>query len=69
MKKENADILCIQETKAHVSQVGAALAEPKGYYAYWSSAEKRGYSGTLTYTRQKPKKVLYGVGERWMEPG
>ena len=63
MKKENADILCIQETKAHVSQVGAALAEPKGYYAYWSSAEKKGYSGTLIYSKEEPKRVLYGMGE------
>jgi exodeoxyribonuclease-3 len=63
MKQEKADIICIQETKARVEQVIEELAEPKGYCAYWSSAEKKGYSGTLTYTREKPKKVLYGMGE------
>jgi exodeoxyribonuclease-3 len=63
MKKESADIICIQETKARVEQVTKEIAEPKGYHAYWSSAEKKGYSGTLIYTKQKPKEVLYGMGE------
>jgi exodeoxyribonuclease-3 len=63
MKKEKADIICLQETKAMVEQVGEELAEPKGYHAYWSSSERKGYSGTLTYTKEKPKKVLHGMGE------
>ncbi len=63
VKKEKADIICIQETKAMAEQVPKEIAEPKGYHVYWSSAERKGYSGTLTYTREKPEKVLYGMGE------
>jgi exodeoxyribonuclease-3 len=60
---ENADIICIQETKAMVEQVPTEVAKPKGYHSYWSSAERKGYSGTLIYSREKPKKVLYGMDE------
>jgi exodeoxyribonuclease-3 len=63
VKKEKADIVCLQETKAMVEQVPGEVAEPSGYHAYWSSAERKGYSGTLIYSKEKPKKVLYGMGE------
>lgn len=55
----DADIFCIQETKM---QPGQAVFEPAGYYQYWYSAEKKGYSGTAVFTRQKPLSVLYGIG-------
>jgi exodeoxyribonuclease-3 len=63
VSKEKADILCFQETKAMVEQVPEDIAEPKGYNAYWSSAERKGYSGTLIYSKKEPKKVMYGMGE------
>jgi exodeoxyribonuclease-3 len=63
IKSEDADIVCIQETKAKVEQVPSEVAKPKGYNSFWNSAERKGYSGTLTYSKEKPKNVLYGMGE------
>lgn len=60
--KESPDILCIQETKAHPSQLEASLLHPSGYQVYWSSAERKGYSGVATFTKQKPKDVKMGFG-------
>lgn len=61
-KNENPDILCIQETKAHPDQLTEELRNPEGYESYFSSAEKKGYSGVAIYTKQKPKKVEHGFG-------
>lgn len=55
----DADFFCIQETKM---QVGQASFEPEGYYQYWNSAEKKGYSGTAVFTKHKPISVSYGIG-------
>ena len=61
--KEKPDVLCIQETKSEPEQLERDLREPKGYYAYWSSSQKKkGYSGVATFTKQKPLKVSYGFG-------
>jgi len=60
--KQDADIVCIQETKAHVDQLEAELAEPLGYNAIWHSAKKRGYSGVATFSKRKPKHVELGLG-------
>ena len=43
-------------------QVGQATFEPQGYYQYWNSAEKKGYSGTAIFTKHKPLSVFYGIG-------
>jgi exodeoxyribonuclease-3 len=57
----NPDILCLQETKAMVSQVEEALEPLDGYYIYANEAEKKGYSGTAILSRQKPLSVSYGI--------
>jgi exodeoxyribonuclease III len=62
LKEENPDILCIQETKAHPDQLTDDLRNPEGYESYFSSAEKKGYSGVAIYTKQKPKNVEHGFG-------
>jgi len=54
------DILCLQETKAMQSQAEVDLPE---YEEYWNSAQKKGYSGTAIFTKEKPKTVLYGLPE------
>ena len=56
----DADFFCIQETKM---QEGQAIFEPEGYYQYWNSAEKKGYSGTAIFTKHKPISVSYGIGD------
>lgn len=54
IRTENADLFCIQETKADPSQVSLDLP---GYFQYWSSAERKGYSGTLTLSKKEPISV------------
>ena len=58
-KKLDADIFCIQETKCQPEQIEL---EFEGYTSYWNSAEKKGYSGTAIFTKQKPLNVTYGIG-------
>lgn len=58
-KDADADIFCIQETKM---QPGQADFETPGYYQYWYSAEKKGYSGTAVFCRTEPLSVRYGIG-------
>lgn len=68
--KEQPDILCIQETKIQEVQISEELKNIEGYYSYFSCAEKKGYSGVATYTRQKPISVTYGIGiERFDSEG
>lgn len=56
------DILCLQETKAHIEQVEEP-AKLLGYkHSYWSSAVRKGYSGVATFTNQEPLKVEKGIG-------
>ena len=58
--KYKPDIVCLQETKAQQGQAEIDLAD---YEEYWSSAHKAGYSGTATFTKIKPLKVINGFPE------
>ena len=58
-KQINADIFCVQETKCQPGQIDLKF---EGYTSYWNSAEKKGYSGTAIFTKQKPMQVQYGIG-------
>lgn len=58
----DADIICVQETKAKVEQVSEALKTGYGYHAYWHSAERPGYSGVATFCRDEPLYVQQGLG-------
>ena len=55
----DADVFCLQETKM---QPGQAEFSPQGYQQYWNSAEKKGYSGTAVFSRQKPLSVQNHLG-------
>ena len=57
-----ADIICLQEVKAHKDNVDFARIEALGYETYWYPAEKKGYSGVAVFTRHKPDLVQYGNG-------
>lgn len=59
----DADLVAVQETKAHPGQLSPALLEPPGYQSAWSAAERKGYSGTGTYSRHAPLKVVEGLGD------
>ena len=52
IKKENPDVLCIQETKAHPEQVNLVLENYP--FSVWNSAEKKGYSGTAIFSKKQP---------------
>ncbi len=59
---QDADVVCLQETKAHKEQLDETVTNLAGYESYWCSGEKKGYSGVATYTRQKPLSVRFGFG-------
>lgn len=59
LKETDPDILCIQETKAHPEQVELDLPQ---YHIYWNSAEKKGYSGVATFSKEEPLSVARGIG-------
>ena len=63
LKKQDADVVCIQETKAQLHQLGDEVFSPSGYHCYYEDAEKKGYSGTAIYSRHEPKKVIRGYGD------
>lgn len=61
MEKTDADVICFQEAKAHPGDV-QHIAWPLGYEVFWNPAVKKGYSGTVTFTRVKPKQISLGIG-------
>jgi exodeoxyribonuclease-3 len=62
MQKVNADVICLQETKANPDQVREAIAGLDGYNLYCNSAKKPGYSGTAILTRHTPLSVTNDMG-------
>lgn len=65
MLKQNADVICVQELKAHESDLQDAIFSPEGYHGHFHYAEKKGYSGVGIYSRQKPDRIIKGLG--WSE--
>lgn len=71
---QNADVVCIQETKAQVQQLAPEIRQPPGYHSYYHDAERKGYSGVALYSRKAPDQVSSGLGwdicdneGRWLE--
>jgi len=58
-KEVDADIFCIQETKMQPEQADISF---EGYFPYWNSAVKKGYSGTAVFTKKEPLSVFYDLG-------
>ena len=58
----NADVICLQETKAQDDQVAEALVVLEGYHIYSNSAERKGYSGTAILTKEKPLSISFDMG-------
>ena len=63
LKHTEADVVCFQEIKALPSQIDTDFWTPLGYHAYWFPAQKKGYSGVLTLSKEKPRNVDYGCGK------
>ncbi len=72
--QQDADVLCIQETKAQLDQIQSDAFFPPGYHHFQVDAEKKGYSGVSIYTRHAPQRVITGLDwpvfdneGRWLE--
>lgn len=63
LKSTQADVVCLQETKAQKIQVPVSLFEDLGYTTYWQSAQKAGYSGVAIFTKREPQHIMYGYEE------
>ena len=60
---QNADVLCVQETKAQEHQLSDSVFQPKGYHAFYRDAStKKGYSGVAIYAKKKPDEIRTGLG-------
>ncbi|HCB13709.1 MAG TPA: exodeoxyribonuclease III, partial [Gammaproteobacteria bacterium] len=71
---QDADIVCIQETKAQIHQLPSDPYHPAGHHCYYYDAERKGYSGVALYARCEPDEVRTGLGwpecdreGRWLE--
>jgi exodeoxyribonuclease III len=61
---QDADVVCVQETKAQEHQLADACYRPGGYNCYYFDARKPGYSGVAIMSRVKPQAVITGFGSR-----
>jgi exodeoxyribonuclease-3 len=60
LDQEKPDVLCLQETKASPDQVEQLW--PAAYTTYWNTAQKKGYSGTVIFTKTRPVNISMGIG-------
>jgi len=58
---QQADVVCLQEIKAQLADLGSEMLQPPGYRAYYHCAEKKGYSGVGIWCRQAPERVTAGM--------
>jgi exodeoxyribonuclease-3 len=62
LKKQDADIVCMQEIKAQAGDMTDEMLNPEGYFGYFHYAEKKGYSGVGIYSKTKPDSIVVGLG-------
>lgn len=62
LSEQNADVVCIQETKAQIDQLDTELFYPSSHHCFYHDAEKKGYSGVALFCKKKPDKIIYGLG-------
>ena len=60
----DADVFALQETTLQAGQVDL---EFPGYTSYWSYAQKKGYSGTAVFSKERPLQVLHGLGSEYLD--
>ena len=65
LAQQQADFVCIQETKAQTEQLGAEAFWPEGYHCSYCDAQKKGYSGVALYSKQQPDQIINTIG--WPE--
>ena len=62
LDQEKPDILCIQESKAHKEQLKEEILSGHGYFNYWHSGIKKGYSGVAIFSKKEPLYIQEGLG-------
>jgi exodeoxyribonuclease-3 len=62
LARQNADFICLQETKCHLHQLDGHDVHLPGYHSYFHDAQRKGYSGVAIYTRHEPQRVVRGFG-------
>ncbi|MDP6963188.1 MAG: exodeoxyribonuclease III, partial [Planctomycetota bacterium] len=62
LQSQDADIVCLQETRIQEHQLTEKMLKPKGFMSYFNCAEKPGYSGVAIYCKNKPTRVYVGLG-------
>ncbi len=62
MKRQKADLVCLQEIKAQEADLPKAILAPAKLHAFFHPAEKKGYSGVAIYARKEPDRVVLGLG-------
>ena len=63
VKNQQADIICVQETKAQIDQLEDEMFHPQGYVSAYYDAQKKGYSGTAIYSKLTPVEIIRGYGD------
>ena len=67
LHKEQPEYVCLQELKAHEIDLTDTMMNPKGYFGYFSFAQKKGYSGVGIYSKTKPEKVISASGIKLLD--
>lgn len=62
LSTQHADVVCLQETKAQMTELADEVYRPQGYHCFFSDAIKKGYSGVALYARKKPDHVAHTLG-------
>jgi hypothetical protein len=61
---QDADVVCLQETRCQDGQRSDEMFRPPGYHSYYLDAARKGYSGVAIYSRARPLEVITGYGSR-----
>jgi exodeoxyribonuclease-3 len=62
LQQQNADVVCLQETRANESQLTDKIFKPTGYFTYFSEVQRKGYSGVAIFCKKKPDAIKHGLG-------
>jgi exodeoxyribonuclease-3 len=61
--RQRADVLCVQELRAHEVQLDDAAFRARGFHRVCEAAQRPGYSGVAIYSRAEPIEIVRGIGE------
>lgn len=64
LAESQADIMAVQESRVHPDQLDDVLRKPQGYFSYWVSAQKKGYSGVALFSKTEPLNLRVGIGSQ-----